>query len=132
MSELAWQITAYMLTFAGFLLMGGRLADVLNAGRVFEFGFASMAVVSLVISFMTNKYAFLCLRAICGVSGALTMPTGINLTVRMYPIKAEQQWALTLFATAGAIGNICGFVLAGTCSLKLERQQNLNGSMQAS
>jgi len=72
------QITAYSLTFAGFLLFSGRLADIFNAAFVFQFGFATMGVFCLIISFMHNKYALLVLRAFAGICGSMTIPSAIK------------------------------------------------------
>lgn len=99
---------AQSLTFAGFLLFSGRLADIFNAAFVFELGFAAMGVFCLIMSFVTNKYGFLILRALAGICGSFTIPSAINLIVRLYREKEEQQVALSIFGLSGAIANMLG------------------------
>jgi MFS family permease len=70
------------MTFAGCLLLFGRLSDCLTASYIFISGFASMAVLSLILSFVTNKYAFLVIRALSGIAGASTIPSAIQILTR--------------------------------------------------
>jgi MFS family permease len=69
------RIVAYTLTFAGFLLFSGRLADIFPAQLVFLSGFGMLGILLLVSSFMDNKYAFLVLRALQGLAGSMTLPS---------------------------------------------------------
>ncbi|KAK4703392.1 hypothetical protein P7C70_g2833, partial [Phenoliferia sp. Uapishka_3] len=117
-SQAAWILTAYSITFSSFLLFAGRLADLFPAHIVFEAGFFLLGVFSLVISFVTsNKYGFLILRGIAGICGAMTIPSSYHLVVAMYPESQERQGKLALIGLAGAIGNILGLVVAGICML---------------
>jgi MFS family permease len=69
------RIVAYTLTFAGFLLFSGRLADIFPAQLVFLSGFGMLGILLLVSSFMDNKYAFLVLRGLQGLAGSMTLPS---------------------------------------------------------
>jgi MFS family permease len=76
LSQLVWIITSYSLVFAAFLLFAGRLSDLFPAQIVFEAGFFSLGVLSLITSFVTSsKYGFLILRGLGGLAGALTIPS---------------------------------------------------------
>ncbi|WVN85286.1 uncharacterized protein L203_100431 [Cryptococcus depauperatus CBS 7841] len=117
-SQVVWIITSYSLCFAAFLLFAGRLSDLFPAQVVFEGGFLVLGILSLVTSFVTsNKYGFLILRGLGGISGAMTIPSAYHLTVHMFPEPQEQQAKLALLGLAGAVGNVLGLVLAGVCML---------------
>ncbi|TYJ53579.1 hypothetical protein B9479_005784 [Cryptococcus floricola] len=111
-----WIITSYSIGFSAFLLLSGRLADLFPAGIVFEVGFASLGILSLVTSFVTsNKYGFLILRGLAGISGSLTIPSAYHLVIHMYPETKEQASRLSLLGLAAGLGNVFGLVLAGLC-----------------
>ncbi|ORX36582.1 major facilitator superfamily domain-containing protein [Kockovaella imperatae] len=117
-SQLVWIITAYSLSFSAFLLFAGRLSDLFPASVIFEAGFAILGIFSLVTSFVTSdKYGFLVLRGLGGVSGAMTIPSAYHLLVHMFPEPNQQQQKLGMLGLAGASGNVLGLVLAGLCML---------------
>ncbi|WWC72441.1 uncharacterized protein I206_106403 [Kwoniella pini CBS 10737] len=109
----AWILGTYSLAFAATLLFAGRLADLYPPHRVYTIGFIGIAVFYLIISFMTNEYAFFVLRAISGLLAVLTIPSSINMIIQMYPDPAEQAKKLALFGMAGALANTIALVLAG-------------------
>ncbi|KAL1410473.1 hypothetical protein Q8F55_004484 [Vanrija albida] len=117
-TQIVWIITAYSLSFASFLLFAGRLADLVPAQYVFEVGFFGLGVFSLVQSFVTtNKYAFLIIRALGGIMGAMTIPSGYHMTGHMFPHPLERRKKIALLGLAGALGNVLGLVLAGLTML---------------
>lgn len=108
-SQLVWIITSYSLCFAAFLLFAGRLADLFPAQIIFEAGFLSLGILSLVTSFVTSdKFGFLILRGLGGIAGAMTIPSAYHLLVHMFPDPATQQAKLALLGLAGATGNVLG------------------------
>ncbi|OCF33013.1 efflux protein EncT [Kwoniella heveanensis BCC8398] len=116
LSQIVWIITSYSLCFSAFLLFAGRLADLFPAQIIFEGGFMALGIFSLVVSFVTsNKFGFLILRGLGGISGALTIPSAFHLLVHMFPNPAEQQKKLAMLSLAGGLGNVLGLVLAGLC-----------------
>lgn len=115
--NITWVITAYALTFAGFLLFAGRLSDLYRAQFIFLGGFFMLGVLLLVDSFISNKYAFLVLRALQGISGAMTIPSAYHLIVHLYPVREQQQVMLSILGLAGAISNSLGVVLGGLFEL---------------
>ncbi|TYJ53179.1 hypothetical protein B9479_006207 [Cryptococcus floricola] len=117
-SQVVWTVTSYSLTFASFLLFAGRLSDLYPAEYVFEGGFLALGVLSLITSFVTHsKYAFLVMRGLGGIAGAMTRPSSYHLVVHMYPNLAEQAPKLAILSIAGGVGNVIGFILAGVCML---------------
>jgi len=66
-SDAVWLLSAYQLTFASFLLLSGRVADVYNPKHVFNLGFGSLGIFSLVAGFMRNKIALIVFRALMGI-----------------------------------------------------------------
>lgn len=74
-----WVVYAYSIPFAALLLFAGRVADLYSPSLVFTAGFLGCGVVNLVISFMSNKYAFLVLRAISAVFAVFTLPSSVNM-----------------------------------------------------
>ncbi|WVQ81118.1 hypothetical protein IAT38_003240 [Cryptococcus sp. DSM 104549] len=115
-SQAVWIITSYSICFSAFLLFAGRLSDLFPAHLVFELGYMGMGILSLATSFATNnKYGFLVLRGLTGITGAMTLPSAYHLTVHMYPDPKEQGAKLAFMGLAGALGNVLGLVLAGLC-----------------
>jgi MFS family permease len=111
--DLAWVLSSYSLAFASTLLFSGRLADLYRPNIVYTIGFFGLGVFYLIISFMTDQYAFFILRAISALLAVLTIPASINMIVQMYPDPEEQAKKLTLFGMAGALANTIALVLAG-------------------
>ncbi|WWC58985.1 uncharacterized protein I303_101531 [Kwoniella dejecticola CBS 10117] len=108
----SWIITAYSVTFAAFLLFWGRVSDLYSAKPVFAYGFLLLGVTNLIISFMTDKYAYFVFRAVSGIAGAATIPSAFRLILAIFE-PSELNVALTLFGLSGAIANVTGLVLAG-------------------
>lgn len=111
--DLAWILGTYSLAFASTLLFSGRLADLYPPNIVYTIGFFGLGVFYLIISFMTNQYAFFVLRAISALLAVLTIPSSINMIVQMYPDPEEQAKKLTLYGMAGALANTLALILAG-------------------
>ncbi|KAK4686437.1 hypothetical protein P7C73_g3684, partial [Tremellales sp. Uapishka_1] len=108
----SWIITAYSVTFASFLLFWGRVADLYSAKPVFCYGFLGLALCNIIISFMTNKYAYFVFRALSGIFSACTIPSAFRLILAIFE-GGQLQTALTLFGMSGALANVTGLVLGG-------------------
>ncbi|WOO83271.1 Drug resistance protein [Vanrija pseudolonga] len=109
----AWILGSYSLAFASTLLFAGRLADLFPPNIIYTIGFFGLGVFYLIISFMTNDYAFYVLRALSGLLAVLTVPSSINMIIQMYPEPEEQAKKLGLFGMSGALANTIALVLAG-------------------
>jgi MFS family permease len=75
----AWILGTYSMVFAATLLFAGRLADLYPPHRIYTIGFIGLAVFYLIISFMTNQYAFFVLRAVSALLAVWTIPSSINM-----------------------------------------------------
>ncbi|KAG8766136.1 hypothetical protein FRC16_007762, partial [Serendipita sp. 398] len=110
-SETVWIISAYQLTFAAFLLVSGRISDVYTPKPAFIAGCFILGLTHLGGGFVRQKIALLVLRALGGIGGALTIPSALSMIVQLFPEPSSQARAISLFGSAGAIGNILGVLI---------------------
>ncbi|WVQ79735.1 hypothetical protein IAT38_001835 [Cryptococcus sp. DSM 104549] len=108
----SWIITAYSVTFAAFLLFWGRVSDLYSAKPVFAYGFLFLGILNLIISFLTDQYAYFVFRALSGIAGAATIPSAFRLILAIFEPE-ELSVALTVFGLSGALANVTGLILAG-------------------
>lgn len=95
-AESTWNVNAYSLTLAAFLLAAGRVSDLLSPKWVFLGGFLWLAVFSLGIGFTTDKVTMIVLRALSGIGAAATIPAALNLIVHLFPEEREQARAISM------------------------------------
>ena len=100
------------MTFAAFLLFWGRVSDLYSAKPVFAFGFMSLGVLNLIISFLPDKYSFFILRAVSGIAGATLIPAGFRLIVAVFE-PHELNKALTIYGMCGSLANTTGTLVGG-------------------
>ncbi|MFJ9442363.1 MFS transporter [Kitasatospora sp. NPDC101235] len=112
-TTLQWVMTAYAVTFAGFLLVGGRLADVLGRRRVFEVGVALFAVSALVGAVAPNTATLLGARAVQGIGAALSGPAALALLTDTFPAGPARNRAFGVYAAVGAASFSGGVLLGG-------------------
>jgi EmrB/QacA subfamily drug resistance transporter len=116
---LQWVVNAYVLTFAGFLLLGGRAADVFGRRRVYLFGMGLFTAASLVGGFAQNSGWLTAARAAQGVGGAFLSPATLTIIVTTFSgarmAKALGVWSAVAGA-GGAVGSILGGVLTAEVS----------------
>ncbi|AFA72149.1 putative drug resistance transporter, MFS superfamily protein [Gordonia polyisoprenivorans VH2] len=110
-SGLQWVVNAYLLTFAGFMLLGGRLGDLWGRRTVILAGLTVFAVASIVGGFATDPAVLVAARAIQGVAGALLAPASLALASSSDP--AIRKTAMAFWGGAGAAGGAVGVVLSG-------------------
>ncbi|ODN90701.1 hypothetical protein L198_06017 [Cryptococcus wingfieldii CBS 7118] len=115
-SQQSWVITSYAVTFAASLLFWGRLSDLYSAKQVFSYGFFSLGVISIVISFLPEKYSFFIFRAISGIAGGTSVPSAFRLIAGIFE-PHELKKAFTLYGMAGAIAATTGNIVAGLLQL---------------
>lgn len=99
-----WVITSYAVTFAAFLLFWGRVSDLYSAKPVFSYGFVVLGILSLVISFLPDRYSFFVIRAISGIAGATLIPASFRLIVAVFE-PHEIGKAFVIYGFFGAIAN---------------------------
>jgi MFS family permease len=112
-NESAWIVATFQLTFAAFLLMSGKIADIYNPKHAFVAGMTLLGAVTLGTGFNEDKIALFVLRAIAGVFGSLTIPSALYLLVQVFPEPAEQARAFGIFGGFAAVGNTLGLVIGG-------------------
>ncbi|MER6418649.1 MFS transporter [Streptomyces sp. NPDC001137] len=111
-ADLQWVVTAYALTFGGFLLLGGRAADLLGRRRVFTAGLALFTAASLACALADNGIFLIIMRGVQGLGAALVLPAALSIVMNMFTEGAERNKALGLWGAIGASGATVG-VLAG-------------------
>jgi EmrB/QacA subfamily drug resistance transporter len=112
-------ISAYAVTSAGFLLLGGRAADLLGRRRVFVAGLALYAGASLLGGLATAPEVLLAARALQGLAGALVFPATLALVNTTFPEGRERNRALAVWGGAGAAGLVIGVLLGGVLTQAL-------------
>ena len=111
-SDLQWVVTAYALMFGGFLLLGGRAADLLGRRRMFMAGLALFTAASLACALATSGTFLIIMRGIQGLGAAVVLPAALSIVMNMFTEGAERNKALGLWGAIGASGATVG-VLAG-------------------
>jgi EmrB/QacA subfamily drug resistance transporter len=112
-AALPWVVNAYVLTFGGLLLVGGRLADRFGSRPILLAGVGTFALASLGGAVAVNHAALVTARAGQGLAGALLAPAAMNLLVRTFPEPAERSRALGLWGAVTGSGAVVGLVAGG-------------------
>lgn len=112
-ADLSWVVTGYTLTFGGFLLLGGKLADRLGRRAVFVSGAVLFATASLVGGLSQNLGVLIASRAVQGVGGALMSPAALSILTVVFPEGKERNRALGIWAAITAGGAALGLILGG-------------------
>ena len=112
-SDLQWVVTAYGLTFGGFLLLGGRAADLLGRRRFLLVGLAIFTAASLACGLATSDTFLIVMRGIQGFGAALVLPAALSIVMNMFPEGAERNQALGIWGAAGAMGATIGLLAGG-------------------
>jgi EmrB/QacA subfamily drug resistance transporter len=112
-NDLSWIVTGYTLTFGGFLLLGGKLADRLGRRKVFLWGAVLFAVASLLGGLAGNLGLLIVARLVQGLGGALMAPAALSLLTVVFAEGAERNRALGIWAAITAGGAAVGLILGG-------------------
>jgi EmrB/QacA subfamily drug resistance transporter len=116
---LEWVVSSYLLTLAGLLLVGGRLADVYGRRRLFLLGLAVFTLSSLAAGLAGSGSVLIASRAIQGIGAALLMPATLAIIVATFTDIRERNTAIGLWAAAGALALASGPALGGLISQHL-------------
>jgi EmrB/QacA subfamily drug resistance transporter len=111
--NLQWVISAYALLFGGFLLLGGRAADLLGRRRVFLVGLVVFTVASLLSGFAWSEGSLIGARAIQGLGAAIISPAALSILTTTFAEGPERNTALGAWGAVGAFGAVAGVLLGG-------------------
>src|SRR4051794_40552859 len=111
--DLSWVVNAYTLTFGGFLLLGGRMADLLGRRRLFLAGLVVFALASLAGGLSTNETQLIAARAVQGLGAALLSPAALSLVTVIFAEGAERNRALGVWGAVAGSGGAVGVLLGG-------------------
>jgi EmrB/QacA subfamily drug resistance transporter len=112
-SSLQWIVTAYTLAFGGFLLLGGRAADLYGRKRMFLIGTAVFGIASLIDGLATSGGVLIALRAAQGLAAALMSPAALSIVLVTYREGHERNTALSVWGAVAAGGAAGGVLLGG-------------------
>jgi EmrB/QacA subfamily drug resistance transporter len=110
---LQWVVTAYALTLGGFLLLGGRAADLLGRRRILMVGLALFTLASLACGLANSDTLLIAGRAAQGVGGAIMLPAGLSIVMNMFEEGAERNKALGIWGGLGAAAGTTGLIAGG-------------------
>ena len=111
--SLAWVVNAYLLTFGGFLLLGGRLGDLFGHRRMFLSGIALFTLASLACGLATSQGALIAARAVQGLGGAIVSAVALSLIMTLFVEPAERAKAMGVFGFVLSGGGTAGVLLGG-------------------
>src|SRR6187399_3466315 len=111
--NLPWVVNAYVLTFGGFLLLGGRTADLLGRRRVFMSGLLLVAVSSLAAGFASTEGQLIAARAAQGLGAAIISPSALSIITTTFRDGAERNKALGAWGAVAGSGGAAGVLLGG-------------------
>jgi len=111
--DLQWVISAYALLFGGFLLLGGRAADLLGRRRVFLAGLIVFSVASLLSGLAWSEGALIGSRALQGLGSAIISPAALSILTTTFAEGRDRNRALGAWGAVGAFGAVAGVLLGG-------------------
>ncbi len=111
--NLPWVVNAYVLTFGGFLLLGGRTADLLGRRRVFMAGLMLVAVASLAAGFASTEGQLIAARGAQGLGAAIISPAALSIVTTTFRDGAERNRALGVWGAVAGSGGAAGVLLGG-------------------
>src|SRR5439155_376599 len=112
-TSLAWVVNAYLLTFGGFLLLGGRLGDLFGHRRLFLGGIALFTLASLACGLSTTQGFLVAARAIQGLGGAVVSAVSLSLIMTLFTEPADRAKAMGVFGFVASGGGTVGVLLGG-------------------
>jgi EmrB/QacA subfamily drug resistance transporter len=119
-TSLAWVVNAYLLTFGGFLLLGGRLGDIFGHRRLFLIGIAVFTAASLACGLSNSQHLLEGARAVQGLGGAVVSAVAFSLIMVMFTEPAERAKAMGVFGFVMAGGGSIGVLLGGILTNSLD------------
>src|SRR5438309_3268627 len=119
-TSLAWVVNAYLLTFGGFLLLGGRLGDLYGHRRLFVAGIALFTIASLSCGLASSQGLLVAARAVQGLGGAVASAVSLSLTMNLFTETADRAKAMGIFGFVASGGGSIGVLLGGVLTDTLD------------
>src|SRR5688572_26722764 len=110
---LAWVVNAYLIAFGGFLLLAGRLGDLVGRKRLFIAGLVSFTAASVLCGLSVSPEMLIVARFLQGIGGAMTAAVVLGMIVTMFPEPAEQAKAIGIYGFVATAGASLGLLLSG-------------------
>ena len=118
--SLAWVVNAYLITFGGFLLLGGRFGDLFGHRRLFLAGIALFTLASIACGLATTQEMLIGARAVQGVGGAVVSAVALSLMMTLFTDAAERAKAMGIFGFVASGGGSIGVLLGGVITDALD------------
>jgi EmrB/QacA subfamily drug resistance transporter len=112
-TSLAWVVNAYLLTFGGFLLLGGRLGDLYGHRRLFLSGISLFTIASAACGLATSQGFLIAARGVQGLGGAIASAVGLSLMMTLFTEPADRAKAMGVFGFVASGGGTLGVLLGG-------------------
>src|SRR5919197_989953 len=119
-TSVAWVVNAYLLTYGGFLLLGGRLGDLFGNRRLFLVGITLFTLASLACGVATTQWFLVSARAVQGVGGAIASAVSLSLMMNLFTEAADRAKAMGIFGFVAAGGGSIGVLLGGVLTDSLD------------
>src|SRR5919198_2746265 len=114
--SLQWVLSAYLLTYGGFMLLGGRMADLLGRGRILLGGTSLFAAASLAGGLASSEGMLIGARLVQGVGAAMMIPSALSILTTTFSAGTERTKALGAWGATAGIGSAAGVFLGGVIS----------------
>ena len=118
-TSLVWVVNAYMLTFGGFLLLGGRLGDLFGHRKLFLIGLVAFTVASLGCGLAQTQFMLIAARAIQGLGGAVVTAVALSLIMDLFTETGERAKAMGIYGFVCSAGGSIGVLLGGLLTTTL-------------
>lgn len=118
-TKLQWVVSAYALTFGGFLLLGGRASDLFNRKMIFLMGLTVFSLASILGGLATSAVLIFIARAVQGLGASMLSPSALSLITTTFAEGGERNRALGIFSSMAAIGFTTGVILGGILTSSL-------------
>src|SRR6202165_5677716 len=112
-TDLSWVVNAYALTFGGFLLLGGRMADLLGRRRMFMLGLVVFSIASFAGGVAQSEGWLIAARAVQGLGAAVISPAALSILTTTFTEGAERNRALGIWGAVAGAGGAAGVLLGG-------------------
>src|SRR5256884_3105853 len=119
-TSLAWVVNAYILTFGGFLLLGGRLGDLFGHRRLFLTGISLFTLASAACGLADSQELLVGARAVQGLGGAVASAVGLSLMMTLFTEPADRAKAMGVFGFVASGGGTIGVLLGGVLTSSLD------------